>query len=85
MNTPKLELYFFPSCPFCQFVLFKIQELDVDVTLKNINEDMESRNKLYADTGRYTVPCLYIDGKPMHESAEINEWLEKNKDQLKKK
>ena len=57
----------------------------MDVTLKNINEDMESRNKLYTDTGRYTVPCLYIDGKPMHESAEINEWLEKNKDQLKKK
>ena len=46
---------------------------------------MDSRNKLYADTGRYTVPCLYINGTPMHESAEINEWLEENKDQLKKK
>jgi glutathione S-transferase len=27
-------------------------------------------------TGRGTVPCLFVDGAPMFESAEIVAWLE---------
>ena len=33
-------------------------------------------------TGRNTVPCLYIDGKPMFESRDIAAWLETNKDKI---
>lgn len=73
----KLELYYFPSCPYCQIVLSAIREtgLKDQVVLKNIHADPADREKLIKDTGRGTVPCLYIDGKPMHESAEIAAWL----------
>ena len=85
MNTPKLELYFFDSCPYCQLVLNEIKKNKIKIdqyfdTLK----DKSAREKLVQDTGRRTVPCLYIDGKPMHESSDIARWLNDNKDRLKK-
>ena len=85
MKTPNLNLYYFPSCPFCQIVLVKVNELNLDVILTNIHEDDQAREKLYHDTGRYTVPCLYIDENPMHESRDIINWLQNNKDRLAKK
>ena len=81
---PHLEYYYFDSCPFCQFVLRAIKTLKIKVDYKNIHEDRAAYEKLLADTGRGTVPCLYIDGKPMHESSDILNWLEANKDQLEK-
>lgn len=73
----KLELYFFPQCPYCQLVLTAIKQtgLDNQVTYYNTNEDPLKKQQLIKDTGRGTVPCLYIDGKPMHESQDIAKWL----------
>lgn len=84
MKFKNLELYYFPSCPYCYDVLLVIQELNLQVRFVNIHEDNEARDKLYNDTKRYTVPCLYIDGQPMHESSLIIEWFRKNNDQLPK-
>lgn len=79
----KLELYFFNECPYCQKVLNKIDSLGLkDIAYKNIREDQAALGKLVSDTGRRTVPCLYIDNKPMHESSDIVNWLEDNKEQL---
>ena len=79
----KLELYYFDSCPFCQKVLRKIKELGLNsIEYKNIHEKQQYLDKLVQDTGRRTVPCLYIDGKPMHESDDINAWLESNKESI---
>jgi glutaredoxin 3 len=80
----KLELFFFPSCPYCQIVVEVIEELELDVSYKNINKDPLSLQKLTLDTGRRTVPCLYIDNKPMHESQDIIRWLRSNVDRLPK-
>lgn len=81
--TYKLELYYFNECPYCQIVLRKIQQLNIqNVVMKNIREDQEALNKLVNDTGRKTVPCMYINDKPMHESSDIANWLEENKDKL---
>ena len=73
----KLELYFFKECPYCQVVLGAIQEtkLEDKVSYFNIRDNPAHREKLVKDTGRSTVPCLYIDGKPMHESRDIANWL----------
>lgn len=38
-------------------------------------EDKASLDRLVQDTGRRTVPCLYIDNQPMHESNDIVDWL----------
>ncbi|MCB9092815.1 MAG: glutathione S-transferase N-terminal domain-containing protein [Halobacteriovoraceae bacterium] len=79
----KLELYYFEQCPFCQVVLEKIQRLGLkDIVFKNTLENRDYSNKLYQDTGRRTVPCLYINDKPMHESSDIIAWLEKHKNEL---
>lgn len=76
----KLELYYFDECPYCQIVLAALDEtkLRSKVELKNIRKEPKFREKLVADTGRGTVPCLYIDGEPMHESADIARWLRAN-------
>jgi glutaredoxin len=84
MPKTNLALYYFESCPYCQLVLRAIQKLSLKVELKNIHEGQVNLQKLLKDTGRKTVPCLYIDGKPMHESAEIVAWLEKNQHSLDK-
>jgi glutaredoxin len=84
MKIKKLELYYFPSCPFCQFVLSTISKYRIKVKLTNINEDHSARESLYKETGRYTVPCLYIDESPMHESSDIINWIEKNNEILEK-
>lgn len=72
----KLELFYFDECPYCQLVLSTMNELGLkEIELKNTRKNPEYAQKLFQDTGRRTVPCLYIDGKPMHESREIAAWL----------
>lgn len=80
----KLELYYFPQCPYCQKVLRAMEQLNLsDISLKNIKEDSQALEKLRSDTGRQTVPCLYINNKPMHESDDIVNWLTQNQEQIK--
>jgi glutaredoxin 3 len=71
----KLELYYFDECPYCQVVLAALAETGVTVEMRNIRRDPKHREKLVSDTGRGTVPCLYVDGEPMHESRDIARWL----------
>lgn len=84
MKAPLLELYYFEECPYCQRVLNTIQELKILVTLENIHHDPNELQKLLYKTGRKTVPCLFIDGSPMHESLDIINWLISNQKNLDK-
>jgi glutaredoxin len=72
-----LELYYFPQCPYCQVVLsaMRVTGVEAQVKLHDIHENPSDKQKLIKDTGRSTVPCMYIDGKPMHESQEIAKWI----------
>jgi len=85
MSSPKLALYYFESCPFCVMVINLINQHNLDVELRDIFTNQDHLNKLMADTGRRTVPCLYIDNKPMFESSDIMAWLEENSSNLSKK
>jgi glutaredoxin len=73
----KLELYYFPQCPYCQIVLsaLRVTGLESKVTYYDIHDEPHRQEQLIKDTGRGTVPCLYIDGKPMHESKDIAAWI----------
>lgn len=84
MSQPTLEYFYFDACPFCQMVNDAIKELGVKVKYNNIQEDKAQLDRLIQDTSRKTVPCLYIDGEPKHESSDIIEWLRSNSDQLEK-
>jgi glutaredoxin len=77
MKEKTLELYYFEQCPFCQIVMqaLRVTGLEGKVTYYDIHENHKYKEKLIADTGRGTVPCMYIDGKPMHESRDIANWL----------
>ncbi|MAZ49886.1 MAG: glutaredoxin [Halobacteriovoraceae bacterium] len=81
----KLELYFYSQCPFCMMVLRKIESLGLGekIEFKNTLEVPQNREDHKEKTGRTTVPCLYIDGEPMFESADIIDWLEKNQSTIK--
>lgn len=84
MSSPKLELFKFDSCPFCVRVMDHLERLNIKVEMKDIMMDSQSLNRLMQDTGRRTVPCLYIDNQPMFESADIMAWLSENSDKLEK-
>lgn len=84
MSDYKLELYYFNECPFCQMVLQPLKQMNIKFDHKNINENRDNAEKLFKDTGRYTVPCLYINGEPMHESRDIINWLQENQESLPK-
>lgn len=82
----KLELYFYEQCPFCQIVLRQIQALNLQdsIEFKNTLTDSDAGKFHLQTTGRSTVPCLYIDGKPMFESRDISDWLKQNQTQIRK-
>jgi glutaredoxin len=75
----KLEFYYFDQCPYCQIVLsaLRVTGLESQVVFNDILDNPHHKERLIKDTGRATVPCLYIDGKPMHESKDIAAWLHK--------
>ena len=79
-----LELYYYDQCPFCQVVLRKIKGLELTdkITYKNVLENPQFRQYHINKTQRTTVPCLYIDDKPMFESDDICDWLENNKSSI---
>jgi glutaredoxin 3 len=80
----KLELFYYDSCPFCQYVMSVIEDLNLKIEMKNILRDQSNLKRLVNDTGRRTVPCLYIDNVPMFESQDIMEWLKDNESSLEK-
>ena len=84
MTSPKLDFYYFESCPYCQRVMNVIEKNQIQVNWMDTSKNSDHAKKLRSDTGRTTVPCLYIDGKPMFESLDIIKWLESNLQNLTK-
>lgn len=80
MNTAThYALYYYDACPFCQMVLRSLNNLNVQVELRNTLTDPSNRQALIQGGGRATVPCLLIekDGQQqwMYESRDIVAYL----------
>jgi glutaredoxin 2 len=73
--TLDLELYKFDSCPYCVKVMRVVDALRVPVTMRDIMEDASAARRLVEVGGDDQVPCLFVDGKPMYESADIVDFL----------
>ena len=82
MQKPKLLLYYKESCPYCQKVLNALDDMGKVVPLADIAANPKNRDTLIEIAGRKTVPCLMIDGVPMHESDDIIVWLTEHADFL---
>lgn len=75
-----LELFKFDSCPFCIRVLVKLRGLKngKGVRLRDTAKEPGAEEELVRRGGDDQVPCLFIDGQPMYESADIIAWLDAN-------
>lgn len=73
------SLYYSPYCPFCMRVLNVIKTLPLEITLKNIDQDIAAARELVQGGGQSMVPCLRIDNDGetqwMYESADIIQYL----------
>ncbi|MBR3157693.1 MAG: glutathione S-transferase N-terminal domain-containing protein [Atopobiaceae bacterium] len=76
--SKKLELYYYPECPYCQRVLTAMRKNHWQgIELKNIHADPVADATLVRVGGKHQVPCLFVDGDPMYESLDIIAWLER--------
>lgn len=74
-----LELFKFDSCPFCVRVLGRIKALGIQgIRLRDTMKEAGAEEELVRRGGDDQVPCLFVDGTPMYESADIIAWLEQN-------
>ena len=75
----QLALYYYETCPYCVRVLDVIQELGLDVELRNIIHEPAYRDELVAARGRSTVPVLRLTAENkdqwMPESRDIIRYL----------
>lgn len=69
-----LELYYQPSCPYCQKVLRFMNDHDILVATKD-TAVQGNREYLVSHGGKHQVPCLFIDGSPLYESDDIIAYL----------
>lgn len=76
-GSPRLVLYKFDSCPYCQRVMRQLGALGLSeaVELRDILREPAARSSLMAATGMGQVPCLFIDEAPLFESSDILAWL----------
>ena len=79
-HSDRLALYHFEACPFCARVRRVVDELGIEVELRDIHADRSSLEELRQARGRTTVPVLRItsaDGEErwMPESADIVRYL----------
>lgn len=75
-----LELFKFDSCPFCVRVMRRVQALGLEgqIRYRDTMREPGAADELVRRGGEEQVPCLFIDGEPMYESADIIAWLEEN-------
>ncbi|ASP39440.1 glutaredoxin [Bacterioplanes sanyensis] len=78
----KLALHYYAACPFCQMVLRRLPELNIDVELRDVLSQPTFAQEQRQATGRSTVPCLRMESDDgtvswMYESMDILQHLQK--------
>jgi glutaredoxin len=71
-----LVLYKYDTCPYCLRVMRAIERLGLTVATRDTVREPGARAELADRTGRTQVPCLFVDGEALFESADIVAWLE---------
>ena len=71
-----LELYKKYNCPYCQRVYQTLSRLCLRDRMLDILRDPDALATLVRIGGKRQVPCLFIDGNPLYESADIVHFLD---------
>ena len=73
-----LTLYRLEGCPYCEFVVDKLEALDLEFDSVWVEGRHSRRNEVKAVSGQRQVPVVVDDayGVTMSESARIFEYLE---------
>jgi len=73
-----ITLYRLQACPFCERVVRKLQEYDLDYQSRFVEPMHSDRNVVKRISGKRTVPAIVDEdtGVTMSESANIVEYLE---------
>jgi glutathione S-transferase len=73
-----ITLYRLQACPYCERVVNKLQEYDLDYRSRFVEPMHSDRNVVERISGKRTVPAIVDEntGVTMSESANIVEYLE---------
>jgi len=87
LQTKRLALYHYDSCPFCAKTRRAIDELDLKIELRNIQTNDQHRNDLRQGGNKTQVPCLRIEklkGETqwLYESDDIIKFLAQQQNEL---
>lgn len=74
---PDLQLYYRPTCPFCVRVLHFMRTRGIEVGMHDISASEADRAFLVERGGKQQVPCLFVDGVALYESADIIAYLDR--------
>lgn len=78
--APALSLYHSQACWFCTRVRHAMQELGIEIALRDVDREPGRRGELTAGGGKMQVPCLRMDSSDgrttwLYESADIIDYL----------
>ncbi|EDM26297.1 hypothetical protein LNTAR_24339 [Lentisphaera araneosa HTCC2155] len=71
----ELKLYSSNGCPFCRKVTSFMSSNGIELDVEDPYSNRDAMSTFKKLTGKTQVPCLMINGKPMHESDDIINWL----------
>ncbi|MFB6298074.1 MAG: glutaredoxin family protein [Salinirussus sp.] len=79
MEEPAITLYRLQACPFCERVVRKLDEYDLDYQSRFVEPMHSDRNVVKRISGARTVPAIVDEntGVTMSESANIAEYLDR--------
>lgn len=72
----ELILYKYDTCWFCRSVMAAIEEMQLTISYRDIHHDSGAIEELMKVGGKGQVPCLFINGTALYESAVIVHFLE---------
>ncbi len=70
-NLPDVTLYTTPYCPYCHRAKRLLEDKGVPFTDIGVMGQPELRREMEELSGGYTVPQIFIDGKPIGGSDEL--------------
>lgn len=81
LETKKLTLYQFKSCPFCVKVRMAMKKRSLNIETRDVKRSEAAMSELLTGGGKLKVPCLKIEDASgnatwMYESSDIVAYLD---------